>query len=354
MTPFRIVYGVQATGGGHIARAREVTRALKARGHDVRVVFSGRDPSGQPDLDVFRPFTVLRGLTFVTEGGRVRYRRTALQTNFFQFRHDIRHFDASGVELIVTDYEPVTSRVAKRHGIPCVGIGHQYAFAHPIPLAPGNVIGRLVLNRFAPARTPVGLHWHHFGHPILPPIVPPGLRPSPTTVEDKILVYLAFEAEAEVRAALEGIRTHDFFVYGVRKEVRDEGRLHFRPPSRDGFLEDLRDCNGVVCGAGFELPSEALHLGKRVLVKPLAGQVEQESNALALEQLGLGRVMRELDAGAIASWLDSPPIAPQDYPDVAGALADWIGTGRWDDPSDLAREMWGRCGGGAGPGMPSP
>jgi uncharacterized protein (TIGR00661 family) len=336
----KILYGVQATGSGHMSRSREVIRALKALGHDVRVVFSGRDPSSQPDLDVFRPFQVLRGLTFVTLGGKVEYRKTALQTNLFQFRSDIRSFDTSGIDVVLTDYEPITSRVADRHGIPCIGIGNQYAYAYDVPLAPGNVIGRLLLNRFAPARTPIGLHWDPFGQPILPPILSPSLRPSARTVEDKIVVYLSFEDPAEVRSVLGRFGNRDFFVYGAGTGPSDEGRLHFRAPSRAGFLSDLCECGGVICGAGFELPSEALHLGKKLLVKPLAGQVEQESNAIALERLRLGRVMHSLDADAIADWLDAPPIPPRNYPDVSSRLASWIGDGRWDDTSDLVRELW--------------
>ena len=50
-----------------------------------------------------------------------------------------------------------------------------------------------------------------------------------------------------------------------------------------------------ITNAGFELASESLHLGKRLLVKPLAGQMEQAVNAMAIDILKLGMTMRILD-----------------------------------------------------------
>lgn len=52
------------------------------------------------------------------------------------------------------------------------------------------------------------------------------------------------------------------------------------------FQHHLHQCSGVITSGGFELPSEALALGKKLLMKPLAGQFEQVSNAATLETLG--------------------------------------------------------------------
>ncbi len=73
----KILYGVQATGNGHISRSREVIRNLKNLGHDVRVILSGRDPSLLWDMEVFEPFDAFRGLTFITARGEVKYFATA-------------------------------------------------------------------------------------------------------------------------------------------------------------------------------------------------------------------------------------------------------------------------------------
>jgi hypothetical protein len=97
----------------------------------------------------------------------------------------------------------------------------------------------------------------------------------------------------------------------------------------------------VICNAGFELVSECLHLGLPVLVKPVAGQMEQLSNAAALEQLGWGATTRQLDAKAIDSWLVQPQQPPAiRYPDVAAALSDWILSGEWQDQRGLWQTLW--------------
>jgi UDP:flavonoid glycosyltransferase YjiC (YdhE family) len=96
----------------------------------------------------------------------------------------------------------------------------------------------------------------------------------------------------------------------------------------------------VISNAGFELLSEALHLGKRLLVKPLAGQMEQASNAHAISLLKLGRVMKKLDPNAIEHFLAAPSVAPKEYPDVARIIAERIESGNWTDVRSLACSAW--------------
>ena len=62
----------------------------------------------------------------------------------------------------------------------------------------------------------------------------------------------------------------------------------------DGFKRDLATARGVICNTGFELISECLQWGKPVL-RPLAKQMEQLSNAAALEQLGYATTMEALN-----------------------------------------------------------
>jgi len=296
------------------------------------------------EMQVFHPYTLRRGLTFITRKGRLEYLKTAAQLNFAEFHRDIRSFDASGLDLVITDFEPISARIAKRHGIPSIGIGHQYAFMYDIPIAKGNPLGLFILRNLAPADYMLGLHWHHFDRPILPPIVPDHFEKDRPVKENKILVYLPFEDKDEIRRLLLGIKTHSFHIYhGSCKQQVEEVNLQFRPFSREGFLRDLLECGGVICNAGFELPSEALHLGKRMLAKPLSGQIEQESNALALGQLGLAAVSNRLSVNLVRDWLHGirdSQVKPVNYPNVAEYLAEWIGGGHWDDVSDLVRKTW--------------
>ncbi|MFZ0612581.1 MAG: glycosyltransferase family protein [Desulfobacterales bacterium] len=340
----KILFGVQATGNGHISRSREVIARLRSRGHDIQVLFSGRDPSGLKETEVFEPFEVRRGLTFKTSRGRLQALKTAFSLNLPLFYRDILDYDASGVDVVITDYEPISARIARRLRIPSIGIGHQYAFCFDIPLTGANPLTHWLLRAFAPADHPIGLHWHTFGQPILPPIIPEHLDGNRPVAADKVLVYLPFEHPSEVQALLAPLTTHQFYIYGIADLPApiDKGHLHLRPYSRRGFLRDLEDCNGVISNAGFELMGEALQIGKKLLVKPLKGQMEQLSNALALEKLRLATAMSSLDRKTVRRWLELPPNEPAGYPDVAQLIAVWIEKGRWEDIDGLSREAWAR------------
>jgi uncharacterized protein (TIGR00661 family) len=338
----RILFGVQTTGNGHISRSREIVRELKALGHDVRTVLSGRDPSLLREIEIFEPWVSYKGLSFFTGAGKIQVLRTSVRAPGATLRlwRDVAAFESGDYDLVISDFEPVTARVAKRRGIPCIGVGHQYAFVFRVPTVRSDPISRYILRNMARADIPLGLHWHHFGFPILPPIVPDNLQLR-DTVRNKILVYLPFEDNPSIVESLRGIRTHDFFIYGTHEPAGTNGNLHHREYSRGGFLDDLSDCDGVVCNAGFELPSEALQLGKRLLVKPLYGQLEQKSNALALAQLGFGQVMESLSESAVRLWLDSAPqLRPMNYPRTAAMMAKWIDAGRWDTVDNLSRMLW--------------
>lgn len=91
-------------------------------------------------------------------------------------------------DLVISDFELLTSRIAARYELSSIGIGHQYAFCFDIPVSGANLLSRWVLHSFAPVDIPIGLHWHHFDQPILPPIVPSGLSTGSPFDENKILV----------------------------------------------------------------------------------------------------------------------------------------------------------------------
>lgn len=337
-----ILYGVQATGNGHISRSREMIKALRARGHTVRALLTGRDPAQLWDMDDFQPFDTRPGLTFVSRCGRVDYLATMRGLNLPRFYRDIREYDATGYDLAIVDYEPVTSRIARRRRIPCIGVGHQYAFWDSrVPRTKGDPLARWVFRNFAPVDIPIGLHWHHFGAAILPPIVPPQPKDLPPTIPGKILVYLGFESAEAVTKLLEPITEAEFFVYAGVPAPVDQGNLHLRPFSRDGFLADLHSCVGIISNAGFELTSEAIAAGKKLLVKPLAGQMEQGSNGLAMSMLNIGTVMHKLDPAVLRKWLALPTPEPAIYPDVPGMIADWIGRGGGHgDLATLSANVW--------------
>lgn len=336
-----ILYGVQGTGHGHISRSREMIKCLKAMGHNVSVLISGRKGKDLWEMEDFEPFEVKRGLTFITEKGKVCHIKTALQLNLFEFVKDIIQYRHSHLDLVITDFEPISSKIAWKLNIPSIGVGHQYAFKYDVPLPKFDILGKLILKNFAPVEHNIGLHWNHFEQNILPPIVPEYLNANGTSpVARKMLVYLPFEDFKKVSDLFKRFPAFEFFVYGPVKESQNTDNLRLRPFSRQGFLNDLKECEGVICNAGFELPSEALHIGKKVLVKPLIGQLEQKSNAMVVEQFNLGKAMYRLDERILGEFLNSPGICAQNYKNVAQIIAEWISQGNFHRKTELKEQCW--------------
>ncbi|WP_347331977.1 MJ1255/VC2487 family glycosyltransferase [Marinimicrobium locisalis] len=335
----KILYGVQGTGNGHTTRARVMARALAEQGVEVDWVFSGRPPADYFDMDLFGDYRCFRGLTFVTRHGRVRYPQTLVNSHLRRLYRDIRSLDVSRYDLLLNDFEPVTAWAARRAGLPSIGLSHQCAFLHPIPKRGENLFVRWFMRNFAPVKQAVGLHWHHFNQPILPPLVEPSHYPNECR-EKQCLVYLPFAQLEDILPQLRAFPETEFYVYQKVPEAIDEGHIHIRPFSREGFQADLHRCEGVICSAGFELPSEAIQLGKKLLVQPVVGQMEQQSNALALSQLGYGAVAQVLTEQAIGNWLSSPRPRPVVYPDVARALAQWLTGGETQSIQALRDRLW--------------
>lgn len=339
----RILYGVQATGNGHITRARIMAKALAKTDAKVDWIFSGRAREDFFDMDIFGDYQAYRGLTFAIKSGRVLYFKTALTSNFWQFYQDVKSVNVEDYDLIINDFEPVSAWAAKRAGKKVIGISHQNAFLYDIPKQGDNIFISWFMRNFAPVSLPIGLHWHHFNQPILPPLVEPSSYHNDSTPKH-YLVYLPFARLPDILPQLRAFPDYEFFVYQPVPEAFDEGHIHVRPFSREGFQRDLHRCEGVICSSGFELPSEALQLGKKILVQPVAGQMEQKSNAVALEQLGYASVAKELSVEAIAQWLPLEKPQPIEYPDVGKALAHWLTVNRGEGVEKLQQDLWADLG----------
>jgi uncharacterized protein (TIGR00661 family) len=340
----RILYGVQGTGHGHLVRSMSMVSRLRELGHDVHCLLTGRAPAEVAGVEALAPYSALRGFTGTVAGGGVRVLATARRLRIPRFFHDVREFDASRFELVVTDYEPASAWIARRHGLPSIGLGHLYGFRGRMRLPGWTGPARLLVAAFAklytPVDTAVGLHWHPFGGGNLPPSIPAEVRSSDRVDPEKVLVYLPGEEEAEIVSLLSRVPDVRFVVYRPIAAAVETGNVTLRPYDRTSFVADLADAGGVLSNSGFSLPSEALHLGRRLLVQPIRRHPEQLLNARALRALGLGTVVRRLTVEALRSWLAGPMPEPMNYPDVLGPLARWIDRGDWGRTDALVEETW--------------
>lgn len=335
----KVLYGVQGTGNGHTTRARIMAKAFAAAGVEVDWIFSGRARADYFDMEIFGNFQSYSGLTFQIKHGRILMLKTAMRCNLLQFMRDTKAINVEGYDFIINDFEPVSAWAAKLAGKKVIGLSHQNAFLYDIPKQGNNFITNWFMRNFAPVTQPIGLHWHHFNQPILPPLVEPSQYTNEALAKYYV-VYLPFASIEDIAPQLRSFPDYQFYIYQNRDKAMDEGNIHIRPFSREGFQQDLHSCEGVICSAGFELPSEAIHLGKKLLVLPLAGQMEQKSNALALTHLGYGTSTQELSEETIGRWLPQIKPAPRVYPDVAKALTEWLLQTRGKDFDILQRSLW--------------
>lgn len=335
----RIFYGVQGTGNGHITRARVMAKELQAAGLEVTFQFTGRPAEKYFDMEIFNGYQVKTGLTFNTENGQVNYLKTALDAKPITFIKDVNTLDLSAYDLVISDFEPVTAWAAKKQKKKVLGIGHQYAFNHKIPRTGSDPIADQVMKYFAPADRGVGLHWHHFGQPILPPII--DTPETPTVInKNKIIVYLPFEDQRKVIELLAPFSAFQFHLYAPEVVPSPYANVTCNPLSREGFQKDLYDCAGIISNAGFELASECLQLGKKILAKPLHAQMEQISNAAALKQLGYGHTMHDLNSNDIGLWLQNNHAVQITYPNIAKVLVQWIQDGMPEMGLDFIENIW--------------
>lgn len=337
----RILYGVQGTGNGHLSRARVMAKALAAHGVTVDYLFSGRAADKYFDMQAFGDFRALTGLSFATHRGKVNIAATVHHNSLLGLWRDIRALDLSGYDLVLNDFEPISAWAARRQGLTCIGISHQAALRWPVPKVGGSWFNDGLLEYFAPVTMALGCHWHHFGFPILPPFV----EVAPVTCEQthEILVYLPFESADDICTLLLPFDSHEFHVYHAASAPKQlPAHVHWHGFNREGFKASMARCGGVIGNAGFELASEAMTLGKKLLVKPLMGQFEQLSNVAALELLAAAESMHSLNRQTLRRWLRASNPQPICYPDVGDMLVSWLLQGNWQDTQTLCQEMWSK------------
>jgi uncharacterized protein (TIGR00661 family) len=300
-----ILYGIQGTGNGHVSRAIEIVPFLQQFGN-VDVLVSGN----QYNLEL--PFPVnyyCTGITFFyNRSGGIDYRSTIFDNSLFRFLRDIFFIDISRYDIVFSDFEPVTAWACKRAGKMCISLGHQASFYSrkvPRPVRK-SLFGELVLRYYAPGKKQIGFHFQSYEDHIFPPVIRNAIRNIKPGKGDYYLVYLPAYGDEAITDFLQYFPYEKWKVFSkfARKYVVT-GNIEIFPADADGFVSVLGNCKGLLTSAGFEGPSEALYLKKKLLVVPIQGQYEQACNAAALQEMGI-TVLPDLFSSrpCIAQWLE--------------------------------------------------
>src|SRR5215469_15596342 len=311
-----ILYGVNGEGSGHSSRAREVISHLQDQRHRVHVASFDR---GLRNLKDDFEVTEIGGLRLAYVHNRVRYGKTVLGNllNVPQAARSIRALErkANGwnLDLVITDFEPITCHLGHKLGLPIIAIDNQHLLTDTEITYPReyrreatatklvtkmmtpHADAYLVISFFRPKIKPRRKKTFLF-----PPILRAEVLQTKATEGDFVLVYVTSVAD-ELASVLKRVRQR-FICYGFNREGR-VGNLEFRKPSLDGFLRDLGNCRAIVANAGFSLISEALYLGKPYLAWPVKRQFEQIFNAFYIGETGYGAYWEDLNKERVESFL---------------------------------------------------
>lgn len=306
----RILYGIQGTGHGHISRAREIIPLLAEKA-DVDVLISGYNcKMSLDDIRVIHKRGI--SLTYDSKGG-VSYLQTALNIKPVTFLQDVNKLEIDQYDLIISDYEPITSWAAINSEIPLIGLSHQAAFLSPKCPRPlkKSVIAEQILRHFAPSNRSFGFHFQRYDSFILPPIIRKDVRDLIPGAGNHITVYLpAFDHETLV-SIFSQCKGKNWQLFSPLCDTPyQKENVYVFPVGNKPFLDSMKDSCGVITSAGFETCAETMYLGKKLLVIPIQNQYEQLCNAAALNEMGV-HVIFKMDATfrqRINQWINEAPI----------------------------------------------
>jgi len=322
----RILYAIQGTGNGHLSRAMEIVPFLQQRG-EVDVLISGKQ------WELKTPFPVkyrLHGMGFIFgKKGGVDILKTYLNLNSLKLSREIRSLPIEDYDLVISDFEPVSAWACQLKNKPCIGLSNQVATLHPLAPKPNSTdtIGKLILRKYAPTTSNYGFHFKRFDKNVYTPIIRKQVREMKITNDGHITVYLPSMDDTKILKHLKNFDKYTFQIFSkhIRSSYR-QGNFSVFPLSNDAFVKSMASSNGVLCNAGFGTTSEALFLGKKLLVIPMKTQFEQDCNAAVLESMGVKSIknLKVNNQEKIHAWLSAGSPIEVNYPDETEMIIDTI------------------------------
>lgn len=320
----RILYAIQGTGNGHFSRAREFIPWFGKFG-ELDLLVSGTSV----DVDLGHPIRYrMPGIsyTFGRNGG-IDYLDTALKLRPGAFLDGVMQLQTDRYDVLVNDFEPVSAWAAARSGMECVGLSHQAAFlSRRVPRPPQpNAAAEWLFKYYAPCTKSIGFHFQRYDEDIYTPVIRQEIRSLKlnATAGRHATVYLPSYADEILLRFFRLFPTIEWHVFSKHTPVkRIVDNVILNPIQHEGWLQSLGSSFGIICGGGFEAPSECLYLGKKLMVIPMRDQYEQQCNAEALRRMGvcIAQTIDERFQQDIERWLDSTPVPEPDYPDHAEAV----------------------------------
>lgn len=323
----KILFGIQATGNGHIMRSTEIYKVLKQHPDvtQLDVLISG----GKAKMSL--PFEVnyeYKGLSFYYgKKGKISVLKSIGKANFLSIAVALMKVPFKEYDLVISDFEPITLWGAKIAGVKRVGIGNMYSMtSKKFPKTKGAGLTKMVAQMMCPTKNKIGMHFQKFDDFIYYPVIRSEIREATPIDRNIHLVYLNSFTDKELLKCFTSpaLQHKHFFIYSkVAEEPYKMGNCTVMPLNNETFTRHIAECSGVITAAGFQTVSEALYLGKKLFVIPIKKQSEQISNAKVLAEMGVTTSM-ELNTSEIAAWIQRPSTVQVRFDDDLQNIVDAI------------------------------
>jgi len=289
----KILYGVQTTGNGHISRSIEIINKLQETDkYEIDVLLSGE----QKDIkmpDNINVINRLDGLKFNIKE-KIGIVNILKNNNFIRFFKDIYNINIKKYDIILTDFEPITSwaSIFKRKKI--IGIGNHYKFlSKRFSTNMYYNLNKIICKIISPISSYIYFDYFKSEKSCLP-IIKKELINNKGKVEQQkktILTYIHSIPWHQQLIEFSNLTDYNFIIYTSDKELPQQNikiaNFKIKQINPISFNNDLLKCETVICNAGFQLTSESIFLGKKIYVIPMKNQIEQIYNAEQLKNIGI-------------------------------------------------------------------
>ena len=321
----KILYAFQGTGNGHASRALEIIPHLQRRG-EVDILASGSQ------YEIGLPFDIkykLHGLGFVFgKKGGIDLISTLKDLNLKKIYKEIKTLPVKEYDLVINDFEPISAWACLFRNVPIISLSNQNALLNEKNSAYQKFrLERLIIKYYAPAKNKFGFHFKTHSSSTFLPIIRKEIRYRNTTNKGHYTVYLPSYSDEKIVKTLSSIKDIKWQVFSKKsKEHQFFHNITILPINDDAFIRSIASSKGVICGAGFATPTEALYLRKKLLVIPMKNQYEQQCNAITLKEMGVTVVKKlsKKQLPKIEKWINSNKIVEVHYPDVTEDMLDAI------------------------------
>jgi uncharacterized protein (TIGR00661 family) len=322
-TKMKILYAIQGTGNGHISRAREIVPLLQQYG-ELDLLISGTEA----EVSLSQPVKYrLHGFSFVfgTKGGVDKWATFKLM-NLRKLWYDMHHLPLTQYDLIINDFEPVSTWACRLQKLPSVSLSHQCSFVSPKTPRPAKWnYAEWLFKYYSPTTHHIGFHFEKYDDFIHTPVIRSGIRNLEPVNDGHYTVYLPAYDDKTLMNYLRKTGSVQWHIFSKRQKMHyQDGNIQIFPVNNESFNKSMASCEGLLTGGGFEGPAEALYLKKKVLMIPMKGQYEQQCNALAASKIGVPVIhsIHEDFTEQINKWIADDNRIEVNFPDETAQIVD--------------------------------